>query len=89
MAEAVQQRIQGKLLEDPEKSWVNKAAKGVLCLKLCFLGDKEQFLLATKNYSVTKFKCTFGENHNKALEYLCQLVVTDPAVVAEPQPILL
>lgn len=68
--EVIAQKRQGKVLDDPEKSWANKAAKGVACLRSCCNKDVTIFLESTHDYTVARFKCHKQKNHNKAIEEL-------------------
>jgi hypothetical protein len=68
--EVLEQKTKGKILQDPLKTWANKAARAVLCIKICYKGNRDGFLCDNDKYVISRFKCHKGENHDGAFEKL-------------------
>jgi hypothetical protein len=64
VAEVLEQKLQGKVLNDPLKTWAYKAGKVVHCLQTCHQNDKESFLQANKTFTVSRFRCLHGAKHS-------------------------
>ena len=53
----VNQKSQGKLLVDPLKSWAYKVSKVLTCCKECYANDKEAFVQANPNFTISRYQC--------------------------------
>ena len=59
------QVIQGKILQDPVKSFAYKAGRVVDCLEKCYDGSVQAFLEANKTFTVSRFnQCCNGNKHS-------------------------
>ena len=59
---------EGKVLQDPIKSFVYKAGKVDDCVKKCHGGSNKAFLEANKTFTLSRFKCCYGKEHSTSFD---------------------
>ena len=68
VAEVRMQLIDGKILQDPLRSFAYKAGKVDACVRKCHSGSVAAFLEANKSFSTSRFKCCYEIDHSTTFE---------------------
>jgi hypothetical protein len=70
VGEVVEQKQQGKILQDPLKTWAYKVGKIYDCFQCCHSCNKDSFLAANPNFTSSQFKYAGNMAHSFSFDQM-------------------